>query len=88
MRDKSVLNTDSNLLDIDALVRVNEILACPFDGRDIGIDPLGYIALLQEAFLYLRNVNAELEGDILKLVNLCKDNRIDASKFTKRFNEI
>lgn len=85
-----VNNTTKNdeLKGLEALSKINEILACPFDGRGIEDDALGYINLLQEAFLYLRDANSELEIDVLRLVKLCKENNLDTSQLNKSFGDV
>jgi len=80
-------NKNADLSGLDALIRINEILGCPFDGRGIEDDAVGYINLLQEAFIYLRTVNSDHESDILELIQLCKENNIKTSKFTKSCDE-
>jgi hypothetical protein len=80
-------NISCDLSGLDALIKTNEILGCPFDGRGIEDDAVGYINLLQEAFIYLRTVNSDHESDILELIQLCKENNINTSKFTKSYNE-
>lgn len=80
-------NKDADLSGLDALIRINEILGCPFDGRGIEDDAVGYINLLQEAFIYLRTANSDLERDILELIQLCKEHDINTSKFTKSCDE-
>lgn len=73
---------NSNLHGLEALAKVNAILACPCDGRNIENDAVGYINLLQEAFLYLSTENNELHRSISGLFQLCKEKNIDTSKFT------
>ena len=80
-------NKDDDSRGLDALIRINEILGCPFDGRGIEDDAAGYINLLQEAFIYLRTANKGLESDVLELIQLCKEHDINISKFTKACDE-
>jgi hypothetical protein len=80
-------NNDSNLHGLEALSKVNAILACPSDGRNIENNALGYIDLLQEAFLYLSNENSELHRNNSGLVQLCKEQNIDTREFTRISDE-
>jgi len=78
---------DNELYGLEALAKINAILQCPFDGRGIEEDPLGYINLLQNAFLYLSDIYGELGTNRLDLLKLCKEHNIDTSKLTKAFDE-
>ena len=78
---------DNELYGLEALAKINAILACPFDGRGIKEDALGYINLLQNAFLYLMDLYGDLETNRLDLIKLCKEHNIDTSKVTKVFDE-
>jgi hypothetical protein len=79
--------SNSSLHGLEALAKVNAILACPCDGRNIENDAVGYIDLLQEAFLYLSTENNELHRNISGLLQQCRKNNIDTSKFTRISDE-